>query len=144
MKNLELLSTSEKESLLKFPAYISLLAANNDDSLNEVEKKEAIKFCHIKTYSCDPLLSDFYAAAEKVFEKNITTLDTALPKEKHEREKKIKKDLVHIESILLKLEPRYAAVMHQSMESFKKHVSRAHHNVLEYFLFPLPIKGLTD
>jgi len=30
------------------------------------------------------------------------------------------------------------------MKSFKEHVSEAHHNVLEDFLFPIPIKGLTD
>jgi len=144
MNNLDLLSESEKRMLLKFPAYISLLAANNDVKLNKNEKEKAIKFCHIKTYTCNPLLYGFYEEAEKAFEKNINDLDSELPEEKTEREKRIKIDLTKIESILLKLDPKYAAVMHHSMESFKQHVSKAHRNILEYFLFPLPLNGLTD
>ena len=144
MKNLDILSESEREALLKFPAYISLLAANNDDSLDKTEKRRAIKFCHIKTYSCDPMLYDFYHQTEKVFEKNITELDSNLPKEKNEREKMIRSELLHLETILLKLDKKYASVMHKSMESFKKHVSKAHRHVLEYFIFPLPIEGITD
>jgi hypothetical protein len=41
MKNLNLLkklSVKDKKELLKFPAYISMLAANNDDKLDEAEK----------------------------------------------------------------------------------------------------------
>jgi hypothetical protein len=30
------------------------------------------------------------------------------------------------------------------MKSFKDHVSKAHHNVLVDFIFPMPIKGLSD
>ncbi len=144
MKHLEHLTPSEKEMLLKFPAYISLLAAGKDDSLDEVERKEAIKFCHIKTYSCAPLLNDFYKEAEKDFEKNIISLDNKLPRVKSEREKIIKEELKKIEIILKKLGKEYAAVMLRSMKTFKDHVSKAHRNVLEYFLFPMPIKGLSD
>jgi len=46
--------------------------------------------------------------------------------------------------ILKKLGKEYASTMHRSMKTFKDHVSKAHRNVLEYFVFPLPIKGLTD
>jgi hypothetical protein len=52
------LSEQEYQELLKFPAYISLLAANSDGKMDETEKKAAIRFSHIKTYSCDPLLSE--------------------------------------------------------------------------------------
>jgi len=144
MKNLENLKSSEREMLLKFPVYISLLAASNDDSLDETEKKEAIKFCHIKTYSCHPLLYDFYQEAEKVFEKNIEQLDNELPKEKDERDTAIKTELAKLENILLKLGKDYAATMHRGMKSFKDHVSKSHHSILESFIFPIPIKGLTD
>jgi hypothetical protein len=63
------LSPKDTEELLKFPAYISLLAANFEGHLDEVEEKSAIKFSHIKTFSSDPLLSEFYKAADKVFKK---------------------------------------------------------------------------
>ena len=118
MKPFEDLDAKEKNLLLKYPAYISLLAADNDDSLDETEKRAAIKFCHIKTFSCVPLLTDFYHEAEKVFEKNITDLDRTLPKEKSEREEIIKTELSKIENILLKLGTDYALAMHQKHAVF--------------------------
>lgn len=144
MKQFKNLSELEKTALLKFPAFISLLAANIDDKLDDADKKSAIKFAHIKTFSCDPLLTEFYREADKVFENNIEQLDKDLPKERESREEAIKKELLNLDKILLKLGKQYALVMHRSMKSFKEHVSKAHHNVLVDFLFPLPIPGLTD
>lgn len=137
------ISEIEYEALLKFPVYISLLAANSDNKLDEAEKKSAIKFSHIKTYSCDPLLTSFYEEADKVFEKNIQRMDKDLPSGKEERDAAIKKKLLGLEKIVLKLGKEYTTVMHRSMKSFTEHVSKAHHNVLVDFIFPMPIKGIT-
>ena len=98
---------------------------------------------HIKTYSCDPLLTEFYEEADKVFENNIKQLDEDLPKEKELREAALKKELLKLETIVVKLGENSALVMHRSMEAFKDHVSQAHHSVLVDFIFPMPIKGLT-
>ena len=137
------LSAKEKEALLKFPVYISLLAASCDDTLDETEKEAAIKFAHTKTFSCDPLLTKFYTEAEKVFESNIAQIDKELPKEKHSREDAIKKELKNLNKIIMKLGKEYTLTMHRSMTSFKNHVSKAHHNVFVDFIFPLPIPGLS-
>jgi len=144
MKQFKNLSRRDTEALLKFPAYISMLAANSDDTLDEEERKTAIKFAHTKTFSCDPLLADFYNEADKAFEGNINQIDNDLPKDKKNREAAIKNELLNLNKIVLKLGKKYALVMNSSMEYFKKHVSRAHHNVLVDFLFPIPIAGLTD
>jgi hypothetical protein len=138
------LSIRENKALLNFPAYISLLAANNDGILDEAEKKSAIKLTHIKTFSCDPLLTEFYKETDKVFEVNIEKIDEALPKEKDARERIIKRELLKLEKIVLKLGEEYTSTMHRSMKSFKEHVSKAHHNVLLDFIFPISIPGITD
>lgn len=138
------LSVQENEALLKFPAYVSLLAANSDYKLDKAEKESAIKFAHTKTFSCDPLLAEFYKEADKVFADNIEQLDKYLPKEKNSREATIKAELLKIEKIAVKLGKVYTFLMHRSMKSFKEHVSKAHHNVLVDFIFPLSIHGLTD
>ncbi|MEO5642624.1 MAG: hypothetical protein ABIQ40_17280 [Bacteroidia bacterium] len=143
MKLLKNSSEKENQALLQFPVYISLLAANSDGKLDDEEKKSATRFSHIKTYSCDPMLTSFYEDADKVFEKNMFQLDRELPSAKEEREVAIKKRLSDLEKIVLKEGKEYATVMHSSMKSFKEHVSKAHHNVLEDFIFPLPIKGIT-
>jgi hypothetical protein len=138
------LSLQENEALLNFPAYISLLAANNDGILDEAEKESAIKLAHIKSFSCDPLLTEFYEETDKGFKNKIEQLDKDLPTGKLNREAAIKKELLKIEMILSKLGKDYASTMHHSMKSFKEHVSKAHHNVLVDFIFPLPIPGLTE
>ncbi len=144
MNQIKNISEKKNEALLKFPVYISLLAANSDSKLDEAEKKSAIKFSHIKTYSCDPLLTSFYEEADKDFEKNIQQIDKDLPSGKEERDAAIKKELFDLEKILLKLGKEYSTVMHKSMKSFKEHVSKANHNVFIDFIFPMPIEGLTN
>ncbi len=143
MNQFNTLTKQEKEALLQFPAYISLLAADSDGLLDKAEKKEAIKLEHIKTFSADPLLAEFYEAADKVLKNNLEQLDKNLPKEKSSREAYIKNELIKLEKIVLKLGEEYTTVMHSSMKSFKEHVSKAHHNVFVDFIFPMPIKGLT-
>lgn len=144
MKLFEKLSVSDNEALLKFPAYISLLAADRDDKLDEAEKESAIKFAHTKTFSCDPLLTEFYSEADKVFENNIDQLDKELPKDKDGREEAIRKELLNLEKIVSKLGEKYTSTMSNSMKSFTEHVSKAHHNVLVDCIIPLSIPGLTD
>jgi len=138
------LTNAEWEQLYKLPAYISLLAANHDGGIDRQERKAAIKLSHIKTYSCNPLLTSFYDEADKVFEQNIAELDKALPKERTEREEAIKQEVRKLNTIIAKLGPEYAEAMQQSMQTFTRYVSKAHNNVFEYFLFPMPIKGITE
>ena len=143
MKPFEKLTESENKALLKFPAFISMLAANSNGKLDEAEKKSAIKFSHLKTYSYDPLLAEFYKEADKLFDKTIQQLDKDLPIEKVAREAALKKELMKLETVVLKLGEEYTTVMHRSMKSFKDHVSQAYHSVLMDFVFPIPIEGLT-
>jgi len=143
MINFKNLSVREQELLLKFPAYISLLAANTDGNFDDSEELSAIEFTHVKTYSCDPVLVEFFQDVDKNFKSTIDQLNKALPLGKVNRDDAIKKKLVHLEAITSKLGPHYSSIMHKSMQSFKDHVSRAHHNVLIDFIFPIPIKGLS-
>lgn len=80
MKPFKNLSEKENIVLLKFPAYISMLAAWANDKLDEAEKNAAIKLSHTATFACDSLLTDFFKEADKVFEKNIEQLDKDLQK----------------------------------------------------------------
>ena len=86
MKQFSTLTKEEREALLKFPAYITLLAANSDGLLDKAEKKEALKLEHIKTFSADPLLKEFYQEADKVFKNNLETLAENLPEGRKSRE----------------------------------------------------------
>jgi hypothetical protein len=138
------LSLPEREQLEKFPVYLSLLAASKDCRLDGQEMHSAVKLTHIKTFSCDPVLSDYYAEVDKNFETVAREISNQLPADRDAREVAIRRQLTKLEILLHKLDKRYAAIMHESLRSYKDHVSRAHRNVLEYFIFPLPISGITD
>jgi hypothetical protein len=144
MKTFKDLSYTDQAQLLKFPAYISLLASTSENGINKKEKKAVIKLTHIRTFTSDPLLSDFYREAENSFENIITELNESLPHEKNTRRESIVKELSKMDLILGKLGDHYAHVFRQSMNAYKQHVSRAHHNVLEFFLFPMPIGDLLN
>ena len=144
MKPFNSLSVQDNEELLKFPAYISMLAANNNVKMDEVEKKAAFKIAHIKTFSCDQSLTKFYKEASRAFEKNVEQLVKVLPKEIDKRESVIRRKLLNLEKIISKLGKEQALIFHHSMKSFTEHVSKAHHSVIEDFILPISIPGLTD
>lgn len=144
MKQYQELTKEEKEQLLKFPAYISLLASTAEEGIDKEEKKAAVKLTHIKTFSCNPLLKDFYKDAESIFEPSISQLNKTLPHTRAERIEAIHKALSKLEPLLKKMEPSFASVLRKSMKDYTHHVSKAHRNVLEYFIFPMPVSGITD
>jgi hypothetical protein len=80
MSTFENLSDAEQQRFLKFPAYVSLLAANEYGATDDIDRKTAIEFDHTKTYTCNPILAGFYEKADSVFQKNFTDLDNELPK----------------------------------------------------------------
>jgi hypothetical protein len=144
MRPIKKLSKEEYDTLLQYPVYMSLLASNVDGKLDSTEKKAALKFSHIKTFKCVPLLTEFYKDADKVFEKNIEQLDKDLPKDKESRKEAINEELLILEKIALKMGKNYASTLHQSMQSFKEHVQEAHHNFIFDFILPIPMFGNKD
>jgi len=136
MKLFKNLNEEQKQALLKYPAYISLLAAFRNDKLDEDEKKSAINCAHIQTLSCDSLLIEFYKEADKVFESNLEQLDKDLPEEIVSRETAIKNEIMNLEKTVEMLGKVYASTLHQSLEIFKEHVSNVHHSVMMDFTLP--------
>ncbi|CAN5468098.1 hypothetical protein BH11BAC5_BH11BAC5_39160 [soil metagenome] len=144
MKKYNDLNETEKAQLLKFPAYMSLLTSTAEEGIDKEEKNTAVKITHVKTFSSDPILVDFYKEAEIVFEKAITELDTNLPHNREDRKLAIHTELDKLETLLNKLDPGFVAAFRRSMRSYGYYISKAHQNVLEYFIFPMPIQGISD
>ncbi len=138
------ISERDYQLLLKFPVYVSLLAANTDGKMDHAEKQAAIEFAHVKTYSCNALLLDFFKEVNKDFEKTLKDLNDALPRGKADRDVAINAELQKIGNIVSHLAPENASILQQSMTSFKQHISRAHDNILIGFILPLPIPGISD
>ena len=144
MKYYNDLNETDKEQLLKFPAYISLLASTAEAGIDKAEMTTAVKITHVKTFSGDPILREYYKDAEHVFEDTITNLNNELPHDIEERKSAILHELNKLEPLIQKLDPGYANILRRSMKSYKHYISKAHRNVLEYFIFPMPIEGVFD
>jgi hypothetical protein len=144
MQELDTLDPEERRMLLQAPAYISLLAANADGKMDEEEKYEAVKFSHIKTYTAHKLLKPFYQEVETHFIENIDNLDKALPREKSAREKAIQSELEKINSIISKLDLFTSNTIRKSLKEYADHVAKSHKSIMEEFVIPFSIRGLTD
>lgn len=144
MKHYSDLNKREKEQLLKLPAYRSLLTSTAEGGIDKEEKNTAVKITHVKAYSSNPILVDFYKEAENIFEKTITDLDAELPHNREDRNLAIQTGLNNLESLLSKLDPEFVSALRRSMRSYDYYISKAHQNVMEYFIFPMPIEGISD
>lgn len=143
MKHYSDLNENEKGQLLKFPAYMSLLTSTTEEGIDIEEKNTAIKITHIKTFSSDPILLYFYKEAECVFEKTITDLNKDLPHSREDRKAAIYTELNKLEPLLKRLDPEFVAVLRRSIRSYSYYISKSHQNVFEYFIFPIPIDGIS-
>lgn len=143
MKQFKKLTVEQKQALLKFPAYISLLATSGGE-IDDEERMVAIKFAHTKAFSCQPRLAEFCRQSEQVFEENLKQLENALPKDKKLRDAAIRIELLKLEPILSRFGTIFAFDFHESMKTFREHVSKAHHTVIMDFILPIRIPGLTD
>lgn len=144
MKHYDDLTEKEKEPLLKFPAYISLLTSTSKDGIDKEEKDTAIKITHVKTFSGDPMILGFYKDADARFEKTITEMNKTLPPGHEERQAAIKRELDSLEPLLHKLDPVFVNTLRRSMKSYVYYLKKAHENVFEYFVFPMPLEGISD
>lgn len=144
MNTFTTISEYERNLLLDYPIYISLLAANKDGEFDEKEKKAALELYKTKMHASNPLLDEYYSASEKDFENRLIKMDEKLPKDRITRDNVINKELEYLSNVLYKLDQTYSEALIQSMKSFQEHVSKAHRNALLNFIFPIPISGLSD
>ena len=67
LDQLNKLSATDRELLLKAPVLVSVFAASRDNELSKKGKADAIKLAHLKTFTAFPLLQDYYAEVEKTW-----------------------------------------------------------------------------
>ena len=144
IQQLETLSNEEKALVLKAPVLVSVLAACSYNEVNETRKKDAIKLAHLKTFTADPLLLSYYQEVEKHFEEQFdATAATYFPFDDSKR-RQLKEEISRVENAISKLDSLYAERLRNSLQRYANHVKQSTHSVFQDFLFPLPIKGLSD
>ena len=144
IKEFKKLTTKEQNLLIKAPALVSVLAASGSFGINNEQKAEAIRMAHLKTYTANPLLLPYYAEVETCFTKNFeATVKKYAPFDDAKREL-LKKEISLTNQVIAKLDKEFAISLHLSLEGYANHVKKTARSFFENFIFPIPIKGLTD
>jgi hypothetical protein len=137
------LSAEDRVLLLKAPVLVSVLAASRDHEISKNEKADAIKMAHLKTFTADPILLNYYNEAEINFVKYFEeTVKKYAPFDDLKREA-LKKEISIINNVIAKLDFEFSKTLHNSLSKYAEHVKRSEINVLDDFIFPIPIKSLT-
>lgn len=144
IKQLEILTTEDREFLYKAPALVSVLASCSFKEINRVQKADAIKLSHLKTFTADPLLLSYYAEVERNFKSQFEIIAKEYYPFDENKRNALKGEIVRVNHILGKLEKTYGETLYKSLESYGKHVKKATHTIFQDFIFPVPIPGLTD
>jgi hypothetical protein len=135
---IEKLTEEDRKILLKGPALVAILAAISDDGeISNSEKTESIKLSHLRTYTSEPMLQNYYRLVEEEFVKDFNEIQSKLPESWEEKQNYIEEQIAEMSAVLPKLNDIYARSLVASLKSFAKHVFKSNSSFLEYFLFPV-------
>ncbi len=144
VKEFKKLTPEESKILFKAPVLVSVLAACTKNGINKEQRADAIKLAHLKTFTANSLLLPFYDEVEKTFEEDFDSIAKKYAPFDEANRDALKKEIEKIERVLPKLDHEYATILHKSFDKYAKHVKKAAHSVFQDFIFPIPIKGLSD
>ncbi len=137
------LTKPERELLYKAPVLVSVLAASTYNKINVDQKAEALKLAHLKTFTARAELISFYKVVEKNFKKDFEDLEKQFyPFDKPNREA-LRNEIGKVNTIINKMDKPVAEILHMSLNKYATHIKRSGIGILDDFVFPLPIKGLT-
>lgn len=143
IKQFNKLTKDERDLLYKAPALVSVLASCSLNEVNQAQKADAIKLSHLKTFTSNPVLREYYEEVDKQFKDQFeTTVKEYFPFDENKRST-LKKEIERVNLVIGKLETTYGLVLHKSLEGYASHVKKARHSVFQDFIFPLPIPGLS-
>ncbi|MEO5570918.1 MAG: hypothetical protein ABIT08_11730 [Bacteroidia bacterium] len=138
------MKADEQKLLIKVPVLVSVLAASTDYEINEVQKADAIKLAHLKSFSGDPDLKSYLDKVDKHFVENFESVVKQYAPFDDSKRKALKKEIESVNQVISTLEPDLASKLFKYLSDYSEHVKHAEHSVLERFIFPIPIKGITE
>ena len=144
IKQFQNLTNDEVKVLMKAPVLMSVFAACSADGISKAQKADAISLSHLKSYTANSALLPFYREVEKNFEEQFELAVKEYSPFDKEKMQQLKKDVERVKLIVSKLDPQYGSILLRSFEKYERHVRRAGHSVVEDFIFPIPIRGLTN
>ena len=144
MKKFKNLNDNEIELLLNAPALFSVFAASNDHEITSAQKSDAIKLAHLKSFSSDDLsLLSYYSEVEKKFKTNFESIVKKYAPFDDKKREELEIEIEKVNLVISKLDTDFANALHRSLCNYAEHVKKSDKSVLENFIFPIPINGIS-
>jgi hypothetical protein len=128
LKELERLSTSELEQLVKAPLLVCILIAGADNEIDNKELKGAIELA--KKGKAKASISEFYKIATEDFEDKLKIILQSLPFESTQRNPLLFDELSKLNSIFPKIEKTFATDFYTSLRYIAKKIAESSGGVL--------------
>ncbi len=129
---LDPLNEEEKLFLQKAPVLVAILIAGADNKIDKSEIKEALRISRYKPIKARILLKDFYSSIGDEFEYNLIEEIASLPREARKRTPLILEELKKLNTILPKLDRKFAIQFYESMKDIAKRIAKSSGGVLGY------------
>jgi Na+-transporting NADH:ubiquinone oxidoreductase subunit NqrC len=133
----------EKALLLKAPVLVSVLASVQENHISFEGKAGAIKLAHLKTFTAHPRLIEYYKEVDQNFEKIFDAAVLYYSPFDDDKLKELKNEIYAIQAIILKLDKDLSSILKTSLEGYVKHVKKASRGLIDNFIFPIHINGLS-
>lgn len=130
------LTAPERQTLYKAPVLMSLLAAGAPGDASHIHK-EAIKLAHLRTFTANPVLREYYSNVEKNFNEEFDNAVKKFAPFDPPKRDQLKQEINNISHIIGKLDKDYAKELSGSLESYAKHVKNSTHSVFQDIIFPV-------
>ena len=128
LKELERLSVSELEQLVKAPLLVCILIAGADNEIDNKELKGAIELA--KKGKAKASISEFYKMATEDFEDKLKIILQGLPFESTRRNPLLIDELSKLNSILRKIDKKFATDFYVSLLYIAKKIAESSGGVL--------------
>ena len=126
------LPDEERETMYKVPILVSILIAGADNEIDRYEIQKAVEVALLKQRSSRDELIEFYREVAQDFEDKLKILIQALPIKAEERNSIIVEELNKLNTILPKLDRRFAVEFYVSLRDIAKKVAESSGGVLGY------------
>ncbi len=132
MTHFENLAPSELQQLEEVVVQISILVAGADGTIDAEEAAWADKLAHIRGYSGDKWLQEFYDEVATNFRIRFNDLRKSLPTDTALRQTTLATEIAKVNPILAKLEPQAAYKMYQSYLTLATSIAKASGGILGF------------
>jgi len=123
LRELEKLSSSELDSLAKSPMLVCILIAGADSQIDNKEINSAIDLA--KKGKAKASVAEFYRTASEDFEDKLKIILQGLPFESVKRNAVISDELSQLNTILPKIDPRFAMDFYDSLRYIAKKIAES-------------------